>query len=124
MKAPRLGVVVLAALLAACASWRWSGSPAPDGRQVNTAVHGDAADESRHPAPPAEGAQASAAAIEVSTYAVRAPAIVIPAKGAIHCMPGMADAVAMTKMVRSGAPWARTDWIARSTALDFCPIAT
>ena len=33
-------------------------------------------------------------------------AIVKPENGAIHCRPGAADALATTKMQRSGAPWA------------------
>ena len=46
------------------------------------------------------------------------------AKGAIHSSPGAAEALATTKMQRSGAPWARTASITRFTVDDFWPMAT
>lgn len=77
MRAPRLALLVLVSLLAACAGWRWSGSPAPTGGSRDSKLHGIAADESRHPAPRASDALPDAA-VALSTYAVHALPAPVP----------------------------------------------
>ncbi len=61
MRALRPALVASALLLSACAGWRWSGSPPPDGRSAKAALRG--ADDARDIAPAAP----AAGGISVST---------------------------------------------------------
>ncbi|MBI3565521.1 MAG: hypothetical protein HY079_10030 [Elusimicrobia bacterium] len=78
MKAREFAVVAIIVIASSCASWRLGASRARDGRPADASLHGVAAEESRHPAPPVDAAREDAAALAVSTYAVRAPRAEVP----------------------------------------------
>ncbi|MDE2490171.1 MAG: hypothetical protein KGM24_04945 [Elusimicrobia bacterium] len=72
MKTLRRALLPAAAILAsACAAWRWSGSPPPDGRPATAALHRNDQDARPAPRPPQAAAQ-----IELSTTPARPPAAV------------------------------------------------
>ena len=75
MKVARLAAVVTVLLLAACASWKWSGTRVPDGRGPNAALRGVADEERAHPAPPGAGTREDAEALTLSTGPARAPVL-------------------------------------------------
>lgn len=70
--ARRAAPLAVAAVLAACAGWRWSGAQAPDGRSAKAALHAPAPES---PAPP-PAAAAAEAPLAVSTAPLRAPVVV------------------------------------------------
>lgn len=72
MKAREFAVVAIIVIATSCASWRLGASRSRDGRQADASLHGVAAEESRHPAPPVDASREDAAALAVSTYAVHA----------------------------------------------------
>ena len=72
MKVARLAAVVTVLLLAACASWKWSGTRVPDGRAPSAALRGAADEEHSHPAPPADTKREDAQPLRLSTEPARA----------------------------------------------------
>lgn len=78
MKARELLVVAVIVVATSCASWRLGASRARDGRPADASLHGVAAEESRHPAPPVDASKEDAAALTLSTTAAQARAAVPP----------------------------------------------
>lgn len=77
MNKREIAIMVFSAALAACATWRWSGSPPPVGRGPNAPLRGVAEEESRHAAPPVDVSSEDAAAVRVSTVP-SSPRAVVP----------------------------------------------
>jgi hypothetical protein len=75
MRTPRLAVLFVLVLTAACATWKWSGTRASDGRAPTAALRGVAAEESARPAPRVDASSEDAASLRLST----APRAALPA---------------------------------------------